>query len=54
MSSAPQTTPATGEGGKSTEIGLHHWGDILVVVVYFLLVLAVGFWVSDAFTLNSC
>lgn len=24
--------------------GLNHWGDITVVVVYFVLVLAVGFW----------
>nr|WLN44355.1 AAT15 [Sinonovacula rivularis] len=24
--------------------GLNHWGDITVVVVYFILVLAVGFW----------
>ncbi|WAR03091.1 SC5A9-like protein [Mya arenaria] len=26
------------------EIGLNHWSDILVVVVYFVSVLAVGFW----------
>jgi hypothetical protein len=26
--------------------GLDHWSDILVVIVYFVAVLAVGLWVS--------
>ncbi|KAH3888394.1 sodium/glucose cotransporter 4-like [Dreissena polymorpha] len=27
-----------------TDIGLQHWADILIVVLYFVLVLGVGFW----------
>ena len=33
-------------GVGSEQPGLNHWGDITVVVIYFVLVLAVGFWVS--------
>lgn len=33
------------ENDKSAP-GLTHWGDITVVVIYFVLVLAVGLWVS--------
>lgn len=44
MSTQLPSTGTTNAADKSTEVGLHHWGDILVVVVYFLLVLAVGFW----------
>lgn len=34
------------DDGRHTP-GLDHWGDITVVAVYFVLVLAVGLWVSE-------
>lgn len=33
--------------GKMVERGLDHWSDILVLVIYFMAVLAVGLWVSQ-------
>lgn len=33
--------------GKMVERGLDHWSDILVVVIYFVAVLAVGLWVGQ-------
>ena len=39
--------------GDKSEPGLSHWGDITVVVIYFLMVLGVGFWVSGLSSLAS-
>ena len=33
--------------------GLHEWGDIAVVVGYFLLVLSVGIYVSDSYSASN-
>lgn len=38
------TTSDPGPRETSSQPGLNHWGDVFVVVVYFILVLAVGFW----------
>lgn len=39
--------------GKMATKGLEHWSDITVVVVYFILVLFVGLWVSYIYTLSQ-
>ena len=33
--------------------GLHEWGDIAVVVGYFVLVLSVGIYVSDSSSVSA-
>ena len=43
-----ETTPSTkmDAGSTSTSPGITHWADILVIVVYFCIVLAIGVYVS--------
>lgn len=35
------------------ERGLDHWSDILVVVIYFIAVLAVGLWVCRLYRISQ-